>query len=127
LNQQKVHAAFDQGARMLLVGFQHLFIADVTKRWHLRAGADGSGNKTRLVFRRELRRDILRKLGSSHVDFSEAVTPSEFVTYNAHAAECGRFDHIATDPEKIRMNVANDVWPAEVQDFAAVFFAPEII
>ena len=42
-------------------------------------------------------------------------------------AEGVGLDHVATHAQKIRVDVANNIWTAQHQNFLAVFFPPVIV
>ena len=61
-DQKNIDAAFDQRGGLLLVRRHHRVEADVTERRQFGGWPHGSGDESRLVFRRELLRDFFGEL-----------------------------------------------------------------
>src|SRR5579862_9363694 len=93
----------------------------------LRGWPDRPGNEPGLVLCRELLGNFAGKLSSFEVDFPNAVPELKLSQNDARPTERISFDDIAPHPQKICMNFANDIRPAQYQNFTAVFFAPIIV
>ena len=126
-DEQHVDAAFDQTLDLLIVGVDHGVEGDVSERGQLRRWPHRACDEARLIFRRELLCDFLRDFGGCDVDFGDFVLQVVFREHDASGPESIGLDHVAADFEKVRMDILDDVWTAENQEFVAAFLAPEIV
>src|SRR5215831_14282292 len=99
----------------------------MSQRRQFRGWPERSGDIPWLVFGRELLRDFPCELRSLYVNLANPVGQIELAQHNPGTAERIGLNNVAACAEEVRVDVANDVRPAEHQYFAAVLFAPEII
>ena len=126
-NQQHIHAALDQSAGLFEISRDHVVEFDVAERRELGCRSDRAGHKPRSIFRRELLRYFFSNFRGSDVKFRNFVMQIVFGKDHACRAKCVGFDNITANREETRMNVLNNVRPAQRQQLVAAFLAPEIV
>src|SRR5438045_8081015 len=97
------------------------------ERWEFRCGTNRACNKSRLSIRGKLLRNVLRELNGSQIDFRDSVLQPKFAENGSRRAEGIGLNNVATHPEEVGMNIANDVRPAQDEHFAAIFFSPIVV
>ena len=127
LHQQHIYAAFDQGRRLLLVSRRHVVETNVPQRRQFGRRPHRPRNKSRPLLGRKLRRNLSSQLRRRDVDLCDAIFQIKLAQHDPSSAEGISLDNVAPNRKESRMNIANDIRPAEHQHLAAVFFSPVII
>ena len=99
----------------------------MSQRRQLGRRSDRARDKPRLVCGRKLLRDFPGNLRRSNVDLGDFILQVVFCEHYARAAKGICLDYIAADAQKTRVDILNDVGPAEDQKLIAALLAPKII
>ncbi len=125
--QQHVDAAFDQPQRLLGVAGGHLIERDVAERGQLARRPHRTRNKAFASLGRIVVGNAAREFRRRSIERPHLV--QHVVLDHVHRAGVERvgLDHVASHFVKRRMDVADDVGPAQHQHFVVAFLAPKIV
>ena len=127
LHQKNIDTALDESRSLLFKRLDHCLKADMSEGRQLGGWTKRSSDKARLVLSRELVRHFASELRCLEIDLPHLIAQVEFAQNNGASAKGIGFYNVAAHPEKIRVDIANNVRTAQDQNLAAVFFAPVII
>ena len=126
-NQQHVHAALDERLGLFAISGCHGVVADVAQRGQLGGGANGAGDKARLVRGGVFVGHRAGQPRRSDIQFAGPVLEVVLGQHNARRTEAVSLDYIATSLKKRGVNGADHVGPREHQQLVAPLFALEIL
>ena len=102
LDEQDVHAAFNQRQRLLFVGGHHLVETDVPERGQLGRRPHGACHKTRMVFSGKLPRRVFGQLHRGEIDFFGPIREVELAQHQARGAKGVGLDDVAAHARESR-------------------------
>src|ERR1700683_4638120 len=105
----------------------HLLKRDVSERRQFCRGSYRPGDKPWFVLSRKLCSDVLREPRGGEINFGDPIGKTKLSEHRAHPVERIRLNDIAPHTQETGMDVANNVWPAQYEDFVTVFLAPIVV
>ena len=114
-NQQHIHAALDEGLGLLAIGDGHGVVANMAQRGQFGGGADGAGDKARLIRSGVFVGHRASQPRCGDIQLAGAALEVILGQNDARRTETVGFNYIATSLKKRGMNGANDVGPREHQ------------
>ena len=111
LDEQHVHTALDESLGLFAIGSGHGVVADVAQRGQFGGGADGAGDKARLVRRGVFVGHRAGQPRRGKVQFAGSILEVVLGQNNARRTEAVGLDHIASSLKKRGVNGADHVGP----------------
>lgn len=125
LDQQAVHAAFNQATALFGQARLERVIVDIAQRGQLGARPDGADHVAVPPVGKTFRR-FARQMGGGAVDLTRAVGQPELTQRDGRAAKAVGFHHVRPGLEIATVDLAHQFGAGEVQDLGAVFLPPVI-